>query len=111
MLLLHHNLLAGKLSRRWGLTSRAAGIDDAAATGCELVLCGHDHEARVEAVERNGRRFVVSQVNTISDRSRGGRPASFHEVSWDAAQLTVRRQEWSASAGDFVEAQSWSFAR
>ena len=111
VLMLHHNLLAGRLSRRWGLTSRAAGIDDAAATGCQLVLCGHDHEARVDEVERNGRRFVVSQVNTVSDRSRGGRPASFHEVSWDADQLTVRRQEWSAPAGDFVDAQSWSFAR
>ncbi len=111
VLLLHHNLLAGTLSRRWGLTSRAAGIDQAAATGCDLVLCGHDHEARVEEVARNGRRFVVSQVNTISDRSRGGRPASFHEVSWDAAHVTVRRQEWSTPTGDFVEAQSWSFAR
>jgi 3',5'-cyclic AMP phosphodiesterase CpdA len=111
VLMLHHNLLAGRLSRRWGLTSRAAGIDEAAATGCDLVLCGHDHEARVEEVERNGRRFVVSQVNTISDRSRGARPASFHEVSWDAEQLTVRRQEWSAPAGDFVDAQSWCFAR
>lgn len=111
VLMLHHNLLAGVLSRRWGLTSRAQGIDDAAATGCDLVLCGHDHEGRVEQVERHGRRFVVSQVNTLSARSRGGRPASFHEVSWDDAQLTVRRQEWSAAAGDFVDAQSWSFAR
>lgn len=111
VLMLHHNLLAGVLSRRWGLTSRSAGIDDAAATGCHLVLCGHDHEARVEEVKRNGRRFVVSQANTLSDRSRGGRPASFHEVSWNAEQLTVRRQEWSTAALDFVDAQSWSFAR
>ena len=111
VLMLHHNLLAGVMSRRWGLTSRARGIDDAALTGCDLVLCGHDHESRVEQLERHGRRFVVSQVNTISNRSRGGRPASFHEVSWDATQLTVRRQEWSVSAGDFVDAQSWSFAR
>jgi 3',5'-cyclic AMP phosphodiesterase CpdA len=111
VLMLHHNLLAGVLSRRWGLTARARGIDEAAATGCDLVLCGHDHEARVEQVERNGRRFVVSQAGTISDRSRGGRAASFHEVSWDAAQLTVRRYEWNAAAGDFVDAQSWSFAR
>ncbi len=111
VLMLHHNLLAGALSRRWGLTARARGIDEAAATGCDLVLCGHDHEARVEQVERNGRRFVVSQAGTISNRSRGARPSSFHEVSWDGAEVRVRRQEWSATAGDFVDAQSWSFAR
>jgi 3',5'-cyclic AMP phosphodiesterase CpdA len=111
VLMLHHNLLAGTLSQRWGLTSRARGIDDAAATGCDLVLCGHDHEARVEQMERNGRHFVVSQSGTISNRARGRRPASFHEVSWDATQVTVRRQEWNAAAGDFADAQSWSFAR
>ncbi len=109
--MLHHNLLAGVLSRRWGLTARARGIDEAAATGCDLVLCGHDHEARVEQVKRNGRRFVVSQAGTISNRSRGGRAASFHEVSWDATQVTVRREEWNAAAGDFVDAESWCFAR
>ena len=114
VLMLHHNLLAGNLSRRWGLTARADGIDAAIATGCDVVLCGHDHEAQVEQVEqveRGGRRMVVSQVNTISNRARGGLPASFHEISWDAAQVTVRRQEWDAATGDFVDARSWSFAR
>ncbi len=110
-LMMHHNLLAGRLSQRWGLTSRAAGIDDAIETGCEVVLCGHDHEARVEQVERAGRRIVVSQVNTLSNRARGGRPAGFHEISWDAAQVTVRQQQWDAAAGDFVDGSAWSFAR
>lgn len=111
VLMLHHNLLKGGLSQRWGLTSRARGIDDAVATGCDVVLCGHDHESRVEQVERHGRRVVVSQVNTISNRARGARPASYHEISWDERQVTVRRQEWSAAAADFLDAQSWSFAR
>ena len=111
VLMLHHNLLAGNLSRRWGLTARAAGIDAAIATGCDVVLCGHDHEARVEQVERGGRRLVVSQANTISNRARAGLPASFHEISWDAAQVTVRQQQWDSTAGDFVDARAWSFAR
>ena len=111
VLMLHHNLLAGKLSRRWGLTARATGIDDAIATGCEVVLCGHDHEARVEQVERAGRRIVVSQVNTLSNRARGGRPAGYHEIAWDAATVTVRQLQWDAAAGDFIDAASWSFAR
>lgn len=111
VLMVHHNVLRGTLSNRWGLVSRAAGLDEVAATGCELVLCGHDHEGQVEQVERGGRRYVVSQVNTISRRARGGLPVSFHEIAWDAARLTVSRLEWNAAAGDFVEAQSWSFGR
>ena len=111
VLMLHHNVLRGTLSNRWGLTSREHGLDDVAASECDVVLCGHDHEAQVEQVERGGRRYVVSQVNTISDRARGGRPASFHELSWDEASLRVRRCEWDARAGDFVDAHAWSFAR
>ncbi len=111
VLMVHHNVLRGTLSNRWGLVSREGGLDDVAATGCELVLCGHDHESQVERVERGGRRYVVSQVNTLSNRSRGGRPMSFHEIAWDAAAITITRQEWSVSAGDFEPAQSWVFAR
>lgn len=111
VLMAHHNVLRGTLSNRWGLVSRAGGLDDVAATGCELVLCGHDHESQVEQVVRGARRYVVSQVNTISNRSRGGRPVSFHEIAWDAAQVTVTRQEWSAEAGDFAPSQTWACAR
>ncbi|MBI5599965.1 MAG: metallophosphoesterase [Gemmatimonadetes bacterium] len=111
VLMVHHNVLRGKLSNRWGLVSREGGLDDVAATGCELVLCGHDHESQVEQVVRGGRRYVVSQVNTISNRSRGGRPVCFHEIAWDAAQVTVTRQEWSTGAGDFTPSQTWAFAR
>jgi 3',5'-cyclic AMP phosphodiesterase CpdA len=111
VLMLHHNALKGKLSNRWGLTSRATGLDDLAATGCELVLCGHDHEAQVEQVVTGGRRYVVSQVNTISNRARGGLPLSYHEVAWDAAQIKVTRQAWNDEAGDFTPAGTWAFAR
>lgn len=111
VLMVHHNVLRGKLSNRWGLVSREGGIDEVAATGCELVLCGHDHESQVQQVVRGARRYVVSQVNTVSNRSRGGRPVSFHEIAWSAEQLTVTRQEWSAAASDFAPSQTWAFAR
>ncbi|HEY3285595.1 MAG TPA: metallophosphoesterase [Gemmatimonadaceae bacterium] len=111
VLMLHHNVLKGTLSNRWGLTTRERGLDDLAATGCELVLCGHDHEGQVEQVERDGRRYVVSQVNTLSNRARAGRPVSFHEVEWDAERMTVTRHAWDAPAADFAPAQTWAFAR
>jgi 3',5'-cyclic AMP phosphodiesterase CpdA len=111
VLMLHHNVLKGRLSNRWGLTSRAGGLDDVAATGAEVVLCGHDHEGQVEQIERAGRRCIVSQVNTISNRARGGLPVSYHEIAWDGARVRVTRQSWSETDGDFAESESWSFAR
>jgi 3',5'-cyclic AMP phosphodiesterase CpdA len=111
VVMLHHNVLRGTLSDRWGLTGRERGLDDLAATGCELVLCGHDHESQVAQVERDGRRYVVSQVNTVSNRARGGRPACFHEIAWDAGRIGVTRHEWNARAGDFAPSQTWAFAR
>lgn len=111
VLMMHHNLLKGRLSDRWGLTSRAAGLDEAAATGCELVLCGHDHEGQVEQVVRGPRRYVVSQVNTISNRARGGLPISYHEIEWNGARISVVRQAWSETTADFAPAETWSFDR
>ena len=35
VLMVHHNVLRGKLSNRWGLKARERGLDDVAATGCE----------------------------------------------------------------------------
>lgn len=111
VLMVHHNVLKGNLSDRWGLTMRAKGLDAIATMGCELVLCGHDHEAQVEQVTRGGRRYVVSQVNTISNRARGGRPLCYHEISWDATQIVVTGHAWNPDGGDFSPAGSWSFAR
>ncbi|MDQ8154195.1 MAG: metallophosphoesterase [Gemmatimonadota bacterium] len=111
VLMVHHNVLRGTLSNRWGLTTRERGLDDVASTACELVLCGHDHESQVAQVTRGARRFVVSQVNTLSNRARGGRPVCYHEVAWDEATIGIVRHEWSAAASDFVPAASWSFAR
>ena len=111
VLMVHHNVLRGTISNRWGLTTRERGLDEVAATGCELVLCGHDHEAQVAQVERGGRRYVVSQANTISNRARAGRPVSFHEIGWDEARIMVTRQAWNATVEDFTPAESWEFAR
>lgn len=111
VLMMHHNVLRGTLSNRWGLTTREHGLDDVAATGCDVVLCGHDHEAQVAQITRGPRRYVVSQVNTISNRSRAGRPVCFHEISWDDAQIEVQRHVWDAAAADFVAGEQWSFAR
>lgn len=111
VLVLHHNVLRGHLSNRWGLASRARGIDDAASTGADLVLCGHDHEERVEQVQAAGRRFVVSTASTLTTRVRGHRPASFNVVEATAGAIAVTVMAWSAEGRAFAAGTRREFAR
>ena len=111
VLVFHHNLLRGDLSNRWGLANRAAGITEALATGAELVLNGHDHQTRIDAVERGARRMVVSHSTTLCDRTRGGLPAAFQEIEITPDAVTVRACSWDRAAGDFTPRQDRVFAR
>lgn len=111
VLVFHHNLLRGDLSRRWGLASRADGIGDALGTGADLVLNGHDHQTRIDAVEVGARRMVVSHSTTLCTRTRGGLPAAFQEIEVTPAAVTVRACVWDAAAGDFTPRPERRFAR
>ena len=111
VLVFHHNLLRGDLSNRWGLANRAAGITEALATGADLVLNGHDHQTRIEAVERGARRVVVSHSTTLCDRTRGGLPAAFQEIEITPDAITVRACGWDRDMNDFTPRQDRVFAR
>ncbi len=111
VLVIHHNLLKGRLSKRWGLASRARGIVDAASTGADLVLCGHDHEDRIEQTEALGRKFVVSTANTLSDRTRGDLASALNVIDADATELCVASWEWSESSRTFGQTRRVCFTR
>jgi 3',5'-cyclic AMP phosphodiesterase CpdA len=111
VLVFHHNLLRGKISNRWGLANRARGIDHAAATGADLILCGHDHEERVEQVTRGGRRFVVASASTLTDRVRGGGPASLNVIDADDREVRVAVLEWDKERRAFEPARTTCFRR
>lgn len=112
VLVIHHNLLRGRVSERWGLANRARGVEEAGATGADLVLCGHDHEARIEQVSAGGGRFVVSTTNTLTDRVRGGAAAQFHAIASDATSIVVTPWVWSDAAQTFTPAATpSSFSR
>ena len=111
VLVVHHNLLRGRLSGRWGLVSRARGVEYAAATGAELVLCGHDHEERVERVRHANGTFVVASASTLTDRVRGGGPSSINLIEADAATITVSVMEWNAASAHFALARVERFPR
>lgn len=104
VLVLHHNLLLGDLSHRWGLSNRAGGIRSALGSGADLVLCGHDHQAKVDAVEPvgpNDRRIVVACASTLTTRVRGGGPGSINAIEVDDETIQVNVLQWSSEAKEF----------
>ncbi|MHB1298787.1 MAG: metallophosphoesterase family protein [Gemmatimonadaceae bacterium] len=111
VLVFHHNLLRGDLSNRWGLVNKAAGIDEAAATGADLVLNGHDHQTRIEEVRAGDRRLVVSHSTTLCERTRGGLPSAFQEIEVTPAEIRMRACVWTAAANDFTPREDRCFAR
>lgn len=111
VLVFHHNLLRGDLSNRWGLVNKERGIDEAAATGADLVLNGHDHQTRIGEVAVDGRRMIVSHSTTLCERTRGGLPSAFQEIEVTPTEITLRACVWTASANDFTPREDRSFAR
>ncbi len=111
VLVFHHNLLRGDLSRRWGLVNRADGIQQALDTGADLVLNGHDHQTRIEQLDLGTRRMVVSASTSFCERTRGGLPAAFQEIEVAPGAVTVRACAWDREAGDFTPRQDRIFPR
>ncbi len=89
VLVVHHNVVPGELSRRWGLTRHETMLDAIIAGGADVVLSGHDHQERVELVQRAGGQFVASTAGTLSNRSRGARPSALMTVVADEERITV----------------------
>jgi 3',5'-cyclic AMP phosphodiesterase CpdA len=107
VLVLHHNLLRGELSNRWGLANRAGGIANAVATGAQLVLCGHDHQAAADCVDLNGKRMVVACASTLTTRVRGGGPGAINVLEIDDQSIQVSVLKWSNETKSFVR-EIWS---
>lgn len=100
LLVVHHNVLRGRLSNRWGLKQPLRVLDAIAAMPVDVVCTGHDHEERVERVERGAGHFVVSAANTLSSRMRGHRPSALNVIEASPDMLTV--QAWGYTEGAFA---------
>lgn len=98
LLVVHHNVVRGRLSRRWGLKQPQRVLDAVAAMPVDVVCTGHDHEERAELVERPTGRFVVSAANTLSNRMRGHRPSALNVI--EATATTVAVTAWSYDGAD-----------
>jgi len=108
ILVLHHNVLRGEISRRMGLARWRRAQRRIVETGAELVLCGHDHQ---EGAEQLQGRVVVSTAGTLSTRTRGGRPSSFNFVTIEPSAVQVTIFRWETERGKFRASDTLAFAR
>ena len=97
VLVVHHNVVRGRLSNRWGLKQPQRVLDAIAAMPVDIVCTGHDHEERVEQV---GGGVLVSGANTLSRRMRGRRPSALNVI--EATPTTVSVHAWTFAEGRFV---------
>ena len=108
VLVVHHNVLRGELSQRMGLARWRQAQRRIAASGAEVVLCGHDHQEGAELLEG---RVVVSTAGTLCRRTRGGRPSSFNFVTIEPTAVHITFFRWSAEHRRFNASDTVAFAR
>ncbi len=111
VLVVHHNVLKGNISRRWGLARPQAALRGIAASGADIVCCGHDHEEGIGTIELEGRRVVVSTAGTLSTRGRGRRPPSFNLLQATRESIRVEIHRFDAGSGRFALLEGRDFAR
>lgn len=108
VLVFHHNVLPGGLSRRMGLARWRSAHRRLLATGADVVLCGHDHQEGAGQVDGT---LAVSTSGTHSSRSRGGRPSVFNLVKIDHQAVHIEHYRWEPDARLFRRSDTYSFAR
>ena len=108
VLVVHHNVLRGAISRRLGLARWRTAQQRIVASGADVVLCGHDHQ---EGADILGGRVVVSTTGTLCTRSRGGRPSCFNFVTIEPTAVHVTFFRWEAERGKFRPSDTFAFAR
>lgn len=108
VLVFHHNVLPGGVSRRMGLAHWRRTQRRLLATGADVILCGHDHQ---EGAGQVGGSLAVSTSGTHSSRVRGGRPSVFNLVTIDPGAVHIQHFRWEYSGRKFLRSDSYSFAR
>ncbi len=108
VLVVHHNVLRGELSRRMGLARWRQAQRRILDSGADLVLCGHDHQ---EGADVLGGRVVVSCAGTLSRRSRGGRPSVFNRVTIEEQSIQVELYRWEERGRLFKRSDVHTFPR
>jgi 3',5'-cyclic AMP phosphodiesterase CpdA len=111
VLVVHHNVLKGNISRRWGLARPLAAQRGIVASGADVVCCGHDHEEGIGTIELDGRRVIVSTAGTLSTRGRNHRPPSFNLIKGTSQGIRLEIHGLDRSSGTFKVLEGRDFAR
>ena len=106
VLVLHQNVLRGKISQRMGLSRWKTAQERLIALSPDVILNGHDHE---EAAAQLGERIVVSTAGTLTHRMRGGKPSVFNVVRIEAGTVTIQHWRWQGET--FAPSDRFVFAR
>lgn len=105
---LHHNVLPGVISHRWGLSRPLATQRALLSLDADVVLCGHDHTEGAGQIEG---RLVVSTAGTHSVRTRGGRPSAFNLIRIDDRRIQVEHYAYARAEATFRRSDSAQFVR
>lgn len=108
VMVMHQNLMRGRISQRMGLAHWQSAWRQVMATGADLVLCGHDHEEAVGTLP-NG--VVVATSSTHTSRTRGKRPSACNLIIADRETITVRHYLWDRDERRFIAGPETSLAR
>ncbi len=111
VLVVHHNVVTGRLSRRWGMANPERTLDALAGMHADVVCTGHDHEERVDRVERTTGALVVSGANTLSNRVRGHRASALNVIEADASTITVTIWIYDETIGAFSSGHREQYPR
>jgi 3',5'-cyclic AMP phosphodiesterase CpdA len=108
VMVFHHNVLPGGLSRRMGLARWRSAHKRLLATGADVILSGHDHQEGAGQIQGA---LAVSTSGTHSSRVRGGRPSVFNLVRIDAQAVHIQHFRWVSGDRQFIPSDTYSFAR
>ncbi|MFN8652269.1 MAG: metallophosphoesterase [Gemmatimonadales bacterium] len=105
---LHHNVIPGPISHRWGLARPRAAQRALLTLDADVVLCGHDH---TEAAGQIDGKLAVSTAGTLSLRSRGGRPSTFNLVKVTATDVSIQHYVYDRPGATFRPGDTTIYAR
>ena len=108
VLVVHHNVLRGDISRRMGLARWRQAHQRIRATGADLILCGHDHQESSGQIDGS---VVVSTTGTLTSRTRGQRSSAYNVITVDSESITVRHYRWDEGTLSFTPSDQSRYGR
>ena len=108
MAVLHHNVLPGVISQRWGLAWPHTAQRSLLTLGADIILCGHDHTEGAGQVDG---KLAVSTAGTPSVRTRGGRPSAFNLIRVTDGEIRIQHYVYARDAATYRPGDTAIYAR